>query len=67
LKNEVEELESLNHHYRSKIKNELESYGRISRLAYEMDLKEALAAPATLTVEKGKLRKYAEKDKKISQ
>jgi cell division protein FtsL len=67
LKNEIEELESLNHHHKSKIKNELENYGRISRLAYEMDLKEALTAPEILTLEKGKLRKYAEKDKKISQ
>jgi len=65
LKNEIEELESLNHHHKSKIKNELANYSRISRLAYEMDLKEALTVPAILTVEKGKLREYAKKDKEL--
>ena len=67
LKNEIEELVSLNHHHKSRINNELANYSRIAGLAYEMDLREALTAPTILTIEKNKQRKYEEKDKKISQ
>lgn len=67
LKNDIEELESLNHHYQSKIKNELANYSRISRLAYEMELQETLTAPAILTIDKNRLRDYEKKDKEVSQ
>lgn len=67
LKNEIEELRSLNHHYKSKIKNELATHSRIYSVARELGLQEALNTPQVLVVEKNKLKDYAEKDKEISQ
>lgn len=67
LKNEIEELESLNHRYKSKIDNELATYSLIHKLANELGLKEALEQPKILNINKDRLKKYVEKDKKISQ
>lgn len=67
LQNEIEELRSLNHHYKSRIKNELETHSRIYSLAKDLGLQEALSTPQVLVVEKDKLNDYAKKDKEISQ
>lgn len=67
LRNEIEELRSLNQRYQSKIKNELAANSRISSLSKEMGLEETTRSPKVLIVDKKKLDHYAEKDKKISQ
>lgn len=67
LRNEIEELRSLNQRYQSKIKNELAANSRISSLSKEMGLEETTRSPEVLIVDKKKLDHYAEKDKKISQ
>lgn len=66
LKNEIEELESANHHYRSKIDNELATHTQIFKLANQLGLQESLEQPQVLHINKDKLRKYVEKDQKIS-
>lgn len=63
LKNEIEELQSLNHHYKSKIKNELAAYSRIYEIA---GLQEATEKPQILTVPKSRLSSYVKKDEEIS-
>jgi len=67
LRNDIEELRSLNHRYKSKIKNELETNSRIASLGKEMGLEEPIRSPEVMVVDKNKLDQYAEKDKKISQ
>lgn len=67
LRNDIEELRSLNHRYQSKIKNELAANSRISSLGKEMGLEETIRSPEVLIVDKRKLDHYAKKDKKISQ
>jgi cell division protein FtsL len=66
VRNEIEELRSLNQYYRGKV-NELTSSSRIRRLANEMGLQESLTAPRALIVDKGELNNYEEKDKEVSQ
>ncbi len=66
LKNEIEELRSLNQYYKGRI-NELTDYSRIRRLANEMGLHESLTTPKPLMVEKDELDNYAREDKEISQ